>query len=109
MAKKWKGLEKLAEECCELGVELMKLSIFPSGKHPARKRSLVLSTEEEIADVLAAAEYFIARHKLDRGKIEKRKALKIRKFAKWWGDPYGNKKKKVKKAPKAKIASANAS
>jgi len=103
MAKKWKGLEKLAEECNELGVELMKLSIFPTGKHPGRKRSLVVSTEEEIADVLAAAEYFIARHKLDRGKIDKRKELKIRKFSKWWGDPYGIKKEKIKKSPKMKI------
>ena len=61
MAKSWYGLRKAAEECCELGVELMKLATFPNGKHPARKKSLVLSTEDECADVLAAVNFFIDR------------------------------------------------
>lgn len=85
--KKWHGLRKAAEECGELVVELMKLATFPDGKHPARKRSLVISTEEELADVLAAVDYFIDRNKLDRAKIERRKAAKYKKFSKWWGDP----------------------
>lgn len=87
MAKKWHGLRKAAEECAELVVELMKLSTFPNGKHPSRRRSLVISTEEELADVLAAVDYFIDRNKLDRAKIERRKALKYKKFSGWWGDP----------------------
>lgn len=102
MPKKWKGLEKLAEECNELTVELMKLSAFPDGHHPGRKRSLIITTEEEIADVEAAIEFFKAKHRLDRTKIDKRKALKIRKFSRWWGDPYAIKKKESKKAPRSK-------
>lgn len=105
MAKKWKGAEKLAEECNELCVELMKLLVFPSGNHPGRKRNLVLTTEEEIADVEAAIEYLKAKHHLDRARIDKRKASKIKKFCKWWGNPY----KKAKKASKAKKRIVNAS
>lgn len=85
--RKWWGLRKAVEECSELNVELMKLEEYPSGKHPGRKRSLILSTEEEVADTLAALEYFIDRNKLDRKRIEKRKTLKYRKFIKWWGHP----------------------
>lgn len=84
--KKWMGLRKTAEECGELVVELMKLEEFPSGKHPGRKRSLILSTEDELADVLAACDYFIERNGLDRKRIEKRRLSKIRKFSKWWGE-----------------------
>lgn len=94
MNKKWHGLRKVVEECCELGVELMKLATFPDGKHPARRKSLVLSTEEEISDVLASVDYFIDRNKLDRAKIEKRAKTKYKKFSKWWGDPKPNTLKK---------------
>ena len=87
MAKKRHGLRKAAEECAELVVELMKLATFPNGKHPSRRRSLVISTEEELADVLAAVDCFIDRNKLDRVKIERRKALKYKKFSKWWVNP----------------------
>lgn len=87
MAKAWKGLRKVTEECGELIVELMKLITFPDGNHPGRKRSLVVSTEEELADVMAACDYFIDRNKLDRVKIEKRRALKYGKFSRWWGEP----------------------
>lgn len=94
MAKKWKGLNKAAEECAELTVELMKLSTFPNGKHPGRKRSVILSTEDEIADVVASLQYFIDRNKLDRARIVKRSQLKYKKFVKWWGDPNPPKAKK---------------
>lgn len=87
MAKRWLGLQKLTEECGELVVELMKLSAFPSGKHPGRRRNVKLTTEEEVADVYAALDYFVARNKLDRDKIKKRRLLKIKKFVKWWGNP----------------------
>lgn len=87
MAKSWHGLRKAAEECGELVVELMKLSTFPNGKHPARKKSLVISTEDECADVLAAVNFFIDRNKLDRDRIEKRAVVKYKKFCGWWGNP----------------------
>lgn len=87
MSKKWAGLQKVAEECNELTVELMKLSIFPSGKHPGRRRSVILSTEDECGDVLAAVNYFIDRHNLDRKRIEQRVKSKYKKFSGWWGIP----------------------
>lgn len=107
--EKWKGLRKVAEELFELGVELMKLSSYPSGKHPRRKRSLVISTEEEAGDVLAALNYFIDRNKMNRDKIDKRAAYKYRKWVKRFGatgTTYGRKpptKKAVKQAVKAAI------
>ena len=85
--RKWWGLRKSAEECGELIVELMKLEEFPEGNHPGRKRSLILSTEDEIADTLAAIDYMIDRNRLDRKRIEKRKVSKYKKFVKGWGDP----------------------
>jgi propanediol dehydratase large subunit len=109
MAKRWHGLHKVQEEMNELGVELMKLAAFPDGKHPSRKRSLVLSAEDECADALQAIDYFIARNKLNRDRIMQRWAMKRKKFVKWMGDPYKSKKKTSKKTPKTKIASANAS
>jgi len=112
MARKWKGLRKLAEEAGELVVELMKLDAFPTGNHPGRKRNVKLSVEDEIADVLAAAEYFIDRHKLDRTRIEKRKYVKYRKFVGWYGQikkpSVKPVKKTSKKSPKAKKSSNNA-
>lgn len=87
MARKWFGLIKLQEEMNELGVELMKLSAFPDGKHPGRKRSIILSMEDEIADVLAATNYMMDRNDLDRTRIEKRAKTKYKKFTKWWGVP----------------------
>lgn len=87
MAKAWHCLRKVAEECGELIVELMKLNTFPTGEHPGRRRSVILSTEDELADVLAAVNYFIDRNKLDRARIEKRAAAKRLKFIGWWGEP----------------------
>lgn len=85
--RKWWGLRKVAEESGELTVELMKLEEFPSGKHPGRKRSLILSTEDELADALAAIDYFIDKNNLDRKRIERRKVSKYKKFVRWWGLP----------------------
>jgi len=97
MAKQWRGIIKLQEELNELGVELMKLAAFPTGKHPARKRSVILSVEDEAADVLNALNYFIDRNGLDRERIERRAASKRKRFVKWMGDI----KAVVKKTPKA--------
>lgn len=101
MAKKWHGpLEKTAEECNELCVELMKLSLYPDGNHPGRRRNVILSAEDEMADVLAAVDYLIDRKGLDRKRIERRKKAKYKKFAGWWGKTPQMKAKKP--APKAK-------
>src|SRR3546814_18921501 len=95
MAKKWHGLRKAAEECAELVVELMKLATFPNGKHPARKRSLVISTEEELADVLAAVDYFIDRNKLDRSEARRVGKECVSTCRSRWS-PYHYKQKKQK-------------
>jgi hypothetical protein len=94
MSRRWFGSNKVAEEAGELVQELMKLQSFPDGKHPARKRSLVLSTEDELADIIAAADYFIDRNRLDRKRIEKRRKTKYRKFERWWGKTSKPKSKK---------------
>ncbi len=101
MAKQWRGLLKVSEELNELGVELMKLGAFPTGKHPGRKRSVVLSVEDEAADVLNALNYFIDRNGLDRARIDRRTAAKRKKFIKWMGEIKPAKSKATKKTPKA--------
>jgi NTP pyrophosphatase (non-canonical NTP hydrolase) len=85
MSRRWFGSNKVAEEAGELVQEVMKLQAFPDGKHPGRKRSIILSTEDECADIMAAVDYFIDRNRLDRKRIEKRRKAKYRKFEKWWG------------------------
>lgn len=102
MARKWFGLVKAMEEPAELIVELCKLQAFPDGKHPGRRRSVILSAEDEIADVEAALEYFKKRNKLDIDRMNRRKKTKIKKFEKWWG-PLNKKSKpkpKIKKSAK---------
>lgn len=101
MAKKWRALNKVQEEMCELGVELAKLAAFPSGNHPGRKKNLIPSVEDECADVLNAIDFFIERNGLDRARIEHRKALKRKKFVKWYGERKPVKSKATKKTPKA--------
>lgn len=99
MARKWFGIIKAKEEPAELIVELCKLEAFPNGNHPGRRRSVILSTEDEIADVEAILEYFKKRNKLDLPRIERRKKTKIKKFIKWWG-PIDKKSKPKSKSKK---------
>lgn len=100
--RKWRGLPKVAEECGELVQELMKLTNYPSGKHPRRKRSLIISTQEEAADVLAALGYFLERNGLDLSAVEKRRAMKFRKWVKRYGPTPAM--VKAKKKAKKKVA-----
>lgn len=107
--KKWLGLHKLAEECAEVIQELMKLNSYPEGVHPRRKRSVILTTEEEIADVEAILEYFKLKNKLNADKIKRRKAYKLRKWVKRWGElpkvePKKPSKKQLKKQAKRKAS-----
>lgn len=118
--RKWKALPKVAEECGELVQELMKLTNYPSGKHPRRKRSLIITTQEEAADVLASLRYFIQKNKLDETVIEKRAAMKFRKWVKRYGEtPAMTKAKKkskkrtskqdMKKSPQVKMPGVDVS
>lgn len=101
----WKGLLKSIEENSELitelgnlNKELLKLNSYPDGNHPRRTKNVILKVEEEVADTLAALEYFVARNGLNDGKIQRRKAYKVRKFEKRWGAiPKKNGKKQSKK------------
>lgn len=110
MAKKWKGLYKVIEEMSELTQELVKLHSYPHGKHPRRRRSLKISTEEEAADVLAALNYFIDKNSLDRVKIAKRQSYKYRKWVKRLGETPAIMKarKKTKKQATKRASKKNA-
>jgi NTP pyrophosphatase (non-canonical NTP hydrolase) len=99
--RKWKGLPKVAEECGELVQELMKLTNYPDGKHPRRKKSLVLTTQEEAGDVLAALGYFLEKNGLDLAAVEKRRAMKFRKWVKRYGETPAMMKAKKKAKKKA--------
>lgn len=109
MARRWFALGKVQEEMNELGVELMKLLAFPDGKHPGRKRSLILSTEDEIADVLNAVEFFVDKNRLDWNRIRKRMGTKRKRFIKWWGQPAKRKSQIAKIKSKAKTTTKRAS
>lgn len=95
--RKWIGLTKATEECGELIQELMKLHSYPDGKHPRRKTNLVRSTEAEVADVYATLDYFVAKNNLDADRIKRRRAYKLRKWIKRWGDIPKPAKKQAKK------------
>lgn len=97
MARAWPSLLKLAEEPSELITEIMKLKAFPNGKHPGRKRNVILSMEDEMADVIAIINYTIDKERLDRKRIEGRAKAKYRKFSNWWGIPHILKPKSSKK------------
>lgn len=79
--EKFKGIYKLQEEMSELGVELAKLAVFPTGDHPGRKQNLKKSMLEEVADVQAAIAYFLEENglRVNSGRVNK----KLRKFRKW--------------------------
>jgi len=95
---KWRGLFKTVEEIGELIQELMKLNSYPNGKHPRRRTNLVRTTEDEIADVYAILDYFVAKNKLNADKIKRRRAYKFRKWVKRWGEvPKPPKKRTSKK------------
>lgn len=95
--RKWIGLTKTTEECGELIQELMKLHSYPNGNHPRRKTNLVQSTEAEVADVYAILDYFVAKNNLNEGRIKRRRAYKLRKWRKRWGDIPKAIKKQAKK------------
>jgi len=76
----WKGIFKVQEETGELNQELGKLAVFPHGRHPDGKGDLIHRVTDEIADVLAAIEYFVEQGGLDRDRIKLRKKDKLCKF-----------------------------
>lgn len=79
----WPGLAKLAEECGELVQVLGKL-IATNGEIAHWDGSdLRLRVQEELADVLAAARFFVARNALDRSAVGHRASEKEALFWGW--------------------------
>ncbi len=77
----WPGTSKLTEECGELLQVLGKIAAYPGGEHPDGT-DIVARLHDELADVMAAAEYVIDANRLDAVKIHER----IRdKAARFWG------------------------
>lgn len=74
---------KLMEEAGELVQALGKLGPFPADPHPDGGPPLRQRIENEIADVLAACQYFVAANGLNPSAISERQYEKLAKFRKW--------------------------
>lgn len=79
----WKGIYKLQEEIGEVGQVLGKLGAFPYGKHPDGAGDLKHRLEDELADMVAAAEYVIGENLLDDKRIQERMTKKLEQFKAW--------------------------
>lgn len=79
----WFGIHKLTEECGELLQLLGKLGAYPNGLHPDGKGSVKDRLPEELADVLAAVNYFIVVNHLDQKAIGARSTNKLATFLHW--------------------------
>jgi hypothetical protein len=82
----YQGIVKLGEECAELGVEAAKLQAFPEGPHPDGRGVCIDRVTAEMADVIAAIQWFCERHgvRVDWTRVE----AKVARFAEW--DRAGN-------------------
>jgi NTP pyrophosphatase (non-canonical NTP hydrolase) len=82
------GLAKLIEECGELTqVAGKKIAYYNTDFHPDGAGSLAQRLQDEIADVLAAAQFVAQNFGLDAAAIEVRRARKLALFASWHADP----------------------
>lgn len=79
----WHGIHKLTEEMGELLCELGKVGAFPRGDHPDGKGPMKERIEKEVADVLAACDYFIEVNKLNMREIADREVRKLDLYKKW--------------------------
>lgn len=82
----WPGLAKLSEEMGELSQVIGKIMAFPDPEavHPDGKGKLHDRFEEELADVMAAAEYVIRfNDSVKRKRIRNRIVAKMSRFVKW--------------------------
>ncbi|UBF29884.1 hypothetical protein K9N68_37370 (plasmid) [Kovacikia minuta CCNUW1] len=84
-----KGLTKLMEEMGELTqVAAKKSSYLYTDVHPDNNGLLSSRMEEEVGDVLAAIEFVIGKHRLNREVIEQRRQKKLKIFREWdFSDP----------------------
>lgn len=81
----WPGLLKVLEECGELQQVVGKLLAYPDGEHPDGAGPLGLRLEEELADVMAAAQFVVDANPrlLDAMQVEHRVAAKAARFWVW--------------------------
>lgn len=80
---KFRGIFKLTEECGELLTDIGKLAVFPDVPHPDGKGLMKPRIQDELADVLAAVQYFIENNNFDKYYINDRKEEKLKKFRQW--------------------------
>lgn len=80
---KFAGFSKLIEEMGELAQVIGKTMGFGKFGIHWDGKPLKRSMEEEVADVLAAADFVIAKNHLNRREIEKRRKEKLKKFRFW--------------------------
>jgi len=80
---RYRGIFKLTEECGELLTDIGKLAVFPDVPHPDGKGLMNPRIQDELADVLAAVQYFIENNDFDKNYINNRKEEKLKKFKQW--------------------------
>ncbi len=95
MAMSNNGLTKLGEEAAEVTQIVMKLIAYPELQTDRNTRHpdgtfLILNLEDEIADVLAAANFVIEKLELDANRIGARQHFKEQRFWRWDGQKVHN-------------------
>lgn len=87
MVDRWRGINKVKEECAELICILSKLAAYPDGVHPSTvlPENLKVYVEEELADVIAAAMWFTDQNSdvLDVNRIDERVCAKMDLYNEW--------------------------
>ncbi len=86
MTIKWAGIAKLQEEMGELQCVLGKLQAYPSGEHPDMRYAtpLLQRLEEELGDLMAAADFFIRNNtEIDRDAVHRRVEYKTERLERW--------------------------
>lgn len=79
----WNGIGKLVEECGEVLQLAGKAIPFPVGPHPDGQGEIKDRITLELADLIAAASYFIQTNGLDIDAIEERSKVKLQRFIDW--------------------------
>lgn len=80
-----RGLTKLVEECCELGVVVAKKIAYPGKEHPLwnYKAGINAAIEDEMGDVMAAMWFVQEKLGLSEHDIHARATAKYNLFKDW--------------------------
>jgi NTP pyrophosphatase (non-canonical NTP hydrolase) len=82
-----RGLNKLMEECGELTQIAAKKAAYPDAQVHPDGQNINVRLEEEIADVIAAANFVMQKFNLNCAAVHHRSELKLLKFQAWDADP----------------------